>query len=158
MLVYVLGVDVKNFMKNGLINDWDLFEKIIEYSYSKTLRAEPQDFPVLFTEMPYNTPSIRETLTELMFEKYNVQSIGISQNNVIPLFFHPSSSGIVIDSGEVHTTVIPILNGNVMTKAVTSIPMGGRFSTMMCGHLLRVSLSLNFCLKGLNHVSNRYLL
>lgn len=131
-------------MKNGLIEDWDLFEKIIEYSYLKALFTESQNFPVLFTEMPFNTPAIRERLMELMFEKFSVLGFGISQNNVMPAYFQPNASGIVIDSGEVHTTVIPILNGNIMTKAVTSIPMGGRFSTIMCGHFLRVSLSLNF--------------
>ena len=37
-------------MKDGMIEDWDMFEKIIDYSYEKCVKSESQYHPVIFSE------------------------------------------------------------------------------------------------------------
>lgn len=32
------GVELQNFMKDGLVEDWDLFEKMLDYIYEKHIR------------------------------------------------------------------------------------------------------------------------
>lgn len=32
------GVELQSFLKDGLIDDWELFEKILDYSYDKHIR------------------------------------------------------------------------------------------------------------------------
>lgn len=37
-------------MKEGMIEDWDTFEKVLDYSYEKCIKSEAQYHPVLFSE------------------------------------------------------------------------------------------------------------
>lgn len=44
------GCEVVNYMKEGMIEDWDTFEKVLDYSYDKCIKSEAQYHPVLFSE------------------------------------------------------------------------------------------------------------
>jgi actin-related protein len=37
-------------MKDGMIDNWDLFEKILDHTYSHYLQSESRYHPVLFSE------------------------------------------------------------------------------------------------------------
>jgi len=102
----LLGMEAVSYMKDGMIDDWDLFEKILDYSYSKCLQTESQYHPVLFTESSLNIRSKREKLVELVFEKYNVPVTFLGKNAVLATNVYGRSTGIVIDSGATHTSFI----------------------------------------------------
>lgn len=36
-LIFILGMEVVNCMRDGMIDDWNLFEKLLDYSYAKCL-------------------------------------------------------------------------------------------------------------------------
>lgn len=48
------NMELQSYMKDGMIEDWDLFEKIMDYSYSKVIQSESMYHPVLFSESPWN--------------------------------------------------------------------------------------------------------
>ncbi|CAI6357131.1 unnamed protein product [Macrosiphum euphorbiae] len=128
--------EVKNCMKDGMIDDWDLFEKIVDYSYSKCLHTESQYHPVLFSESPFNTRSKREELVELMFEKYNVPAVYLCRNAVLAAFSCGRPTSIVVDSGAIHTSAIPVHDGFVIHSAVVKCPLGGNFISTQCKEFL----------------------
>ena len=39
-------------MKDGMIDNWDLFEKMLDHTYSHYLQSEARYHPVLFSEAP----------------------------------------------------------------------------------------------------------
>jgi hypothetical protein len=43
-------MQVQSFLKDGLIEDWDLFEKILNYTFGKHLRCDPSKHPILMSE------------------------------------------------------------------------------------------------------------
>ena len=43
-------MNVQPFLKDGLIEDWDLFERVLDYTFDKHLRCDPSRHPILFTE------------------------------------------------------------------------------------------------------------
>lgn len=131
-------------MKDGLIDDWDLFESLLDYAYSDCLVTESQYHPVLFSESPYNTQPKREQLAELMFEKYNLPSIFLCKNAVLAVFACDRYSGIIVDSGATHTSVIPVHNGYVVADGVVRSPIGGDYMTMLCKKFLSVSKVIFF--------------
>lgn len=63
-------MEVGTFLKDGQVEDWDMFEKVVDYVYSHSLNAEAEFHPLLMSEPPWNTRQKRERLTELFFEKY----------------------------------------------------------------------------------------
>ena len=44
------GMDVSTYIKDGMIEDWDMFEQILDYSYAKVIKSESEYHPVLFSE------------------------------------------------------------------------------------------------------------
>ncbi|RCN26855.1 hypothetical protein ANCCAN_27417 [Ancylostoma caninum] len=74
---------IQNFMKDGMIEDWDMFENLLDYSYNEVLHSEAQYHPALFTESAWNDKAKRERLTELMFEKYNIPAFFLCKNAVL---------------------------------------------------------------------------
>ncbi|VVC25341.1 Actin family [Cinara cedri] len=128
--------EVYSCMKDGLIENWDLFEQILDYCYSKCLLMNSDLHPVLFSESPLNTRSKREALIELMFEKYNVPAIYFCKNVVLAAYSSGRSSAIVLDSGATHTTAVAIHNGYVLPNTLVSTPFGGDFITKQCSQFL----------------------
>ncbi|KAK6034407.1 hypothetical protein COOONC_28089 [Cooperia oncophora] len=41
---------IQSFMKDGMIEDWEMFENLLDYSYNEVLHSETQYHPALFTE------------------------------------------------------------------------------------------------------------
>ena len=39
-------------LKDGLIEDWDLFEKLVDHSYKRHIRSDSELHPVLVSEAP----------------------------------------------------------------------------------------------------------
>ena len=52
-------MNVQSYLKDGLIDDWDLFEKVLNYTFGKHLRCDPSKHPILMTE-----PVVRRTFTK----------------------------------------------------------------------------------------------
>lgn len=92
-----------------MIENWDLFEKVLDYSYATVLKTESQYHPVLFSECSWNVRSNREHLTELMFEKYKVPAFFVVKNAVLAAFTNGRKTALVVDSGATHTSVVPVL-------------------------------------------------
>lgn len=137
------NVDVTTYMKDGMIDDWDLFEKVLDYTYSKVIRSESEYHPVLMSEAPWNIRSKREKLMELMFEKYNVPAFFLAKNAVLAAFANGRSTAIIVDSGATHTSAVPVHDGFVLTQAIVKSPLGGDYITMQCKqHLIENDIEI----------------
>eukprot|EP00794_Sanderia_malayensis_P016704 gene16704-18398_t len=126
------NVEMMSPLKDGLVEDWDLFEQLLTHSYEKHIRSNSELHPVLMTEAPWNVKAKREKLTELMFEKYNVPAFFLCKNAVLSAFANGRSSGLVIDSGSTHTSAVPVHDGFVLQQAIVRSPLAGDFLTRQC--------------------------
>lgn len=45
-------MELTTFLKDGMVENWDMFENFIDYIYKKALGAIPRDHPLLITEPP----------------------------------------------------------------------------------------------------------
>ncbi|CAG9836767.1 unnamed protein product [Diabrotica balteata] len=130
------NMELQSYMKDGMIEDWDLFEKIMDYSYSKVIQSESMYHPVLFSESPWNQRQKREKLTEIMFEKYKVPAFFLVKNAALAAFANGRATALVIDSGATHTTAVPVLDGYVLANAVVKSPLGGDLLVLRARELL----------------------
>lgn len=123
-------------MKDGMIDNWDLFEKVLDYTYAKVIQSESEYHPVLFSEASWNVRPNREKLTELMFEKYNVPAFFVVKNAVLAAFANGRATALVVDSGATHTSAVPVHEGYVLTQAVVKSPLGGDYLSLQCRQYL----------------------
>lgn len=137
------GVEVTSYLKDGMIEDWDMFEKLLDYIYTRCIKSESDYHPLLMSEPAWNSRAKREKLTELMFEKYNVPAFFLVKNAVLAAFANGRSTGLVFDSGASQTSAIPVHDGYVLTQAVVKSPLAGDFMTMQCRqHLEKIDIDV----------------
>ncbi|KAF5296652.1 hypothetical protein FQR65_LT10192 [Abscondita terminalis] len=131
-----LNMELHSYMKDGMIENWDFFEKVVDYSYEKIIQSESEYHPVLFSESPWNHRQKREKLTEIMFEKYKVPAFFLVKNAALAAFANGRSTALVIDSGATHTTAVPVLDGYVISNAVVKSPLGGDYLILRSREML----------------------
>lgn len=136
-------MNVQSYLKDGLIEDWDALEKVLEYTFGKHLKCDPSKHPILISEPVTNTKQKREKMCELVFEKFQSPGFYMSKNGVLSAFASNRTSGLVLDCGATHTTTIPIHDGYVLNKAVAQTPLGGDFITSKCRQLLEEQLNID---------------
>ncbi|KAH9416342.1 Actin-like 6A [Dermatophagoides pteronyssinus] len=138
------GQEIKTFLRDGMIDDWDLFEKMLDYIYARHIMSESSQHPVMFSEVSWNSKKCREKITEIMFEKYNVPAFYLAKNAMLVAFSVGRPSGIVFDSGADHTAAIPVYEGYVIEKAIKRNHFAGEFITSLCyKHLNEMKVEVN---------------
>lgn len=124
-------------IEHGQVDDWEAMEKIWSFTFFNDMRVNPSDHPVLLTEPPMNNLRNREKMAELMFETFNVPGMYISMQAVLSLYASGRTTGIVVDSGDGVTHVVPVYEGFALTHAISRIDVGGRDITTYLRRLLR---------------------
>ena len=44
------NMEIQSYVKDGLVDDWDAFERVLDYTFTKHLKCDPSKHPILFTE------------------------------------------------------------------------------------------------------------
>lgn len=118
-------MDIQSPILNGLIADWDGFEKLLEHTLHVGLRVNPSEHPVLLTEPSFNTASLREKTTEIVFEKYDTPALFLAKSGVLASFASGRSTALIVESGGGFTSATPIHDGYVLSKGVNVSNLGG---------------------------------
>ena len=121
------GLDLYNPMQDGMIENWDLFEHLMDHVYKKVIKSDRVYHPLLMTECAWNTKAKRARLTEIMFEKYELPAFYLAKNAVLSTFANARSTALVIDSGWEQTSVVPVHDGYALTQAIVRTPYAGRY-------------------------------
>jgi len=137
-------------VNKGRIEHWDDMERFLQQAIFRNLRCTPEDHNFLITEAPFNTPENRELTAEIMFETFNVKGLNIGVQAVLALYAQwvqdvklddqnssPDLTGMVVDSGDGLTHVIPVADGYVISSCIQEIPIGGKNVTEFVSDMLR---------------------
>ena len=77
------------------------------------------------TEQPDADENDREQLLEMLFETLEMKKAYIAIDAVMALFAHGRTNGLVIDSGVVTTTAVPIKEGILLQDVKKEIHLAG---------------------------------
>lgn len=137
-------------VSKGRIEHWDDMERFLQQAIFRNLRCTPEEHNFLITEPPFNTPESRELTAEIMFETFNVKGLNIGVQAVLALYAQwvqdvklaeatstPDLTGMVVDSGDGQTHVIPVADGYVIGSCIREIPIGGKHVTDFVSDMLR---------------------
>lgn len=149
-------------MANGLVNNWDQMEKYWNHSIYHYLKCDPENHYFVLTEPPMNPPENREAIAEIFFETFNVAGLyigvqatfallgvrcQISQNDIDKnknndtkedqIKAINSLTGMVVDSGDGVTHVVPICDGYVLGSNIKHIPIAGRKITKFMMEMIK---------------------
>jgi len=113
-------------VSNGIVTSWEDMELIWHHLYFNELRIAPHDFPVLITEAPLNPHKNREMMVEIFFETFEVPAMYVAIQAVLSLYSNGRTTGVVLDSGDGVTHMVPIYEGYSLKHATKRINLAGR--------------------------------
>lgn len=113
-------------IEHGIVEDWDDMEKIWEHTFTNELRVVPEEHNVMLTEAPLNPKVNREKMTQIMFDTFNVPGLYIAIQAVLSLYSAGKFTGIVCDSGDGVTHLVPIFDGYALPHSILRINLAGR--------------------------------
>uniref|UniRef100_A0A0N5ARY2 Actin-related protein n=1 Tax=Syphacia muris TaxID=451379 RepID=A0A0N5ARY2_9BILA len=131
-------LSLKYPMEHGIVTDWNDMERVWQYIYSKEqLDVFPEEHPVLLTEAPLNPLKNREKSAEIFFETFNVPALHIQMQAVLSLYSTGRTTGVVLDSGDGVTHIVPIFEGFAIQNGIERMDIAGRDVTRYLRLLLR---------------------
>jgi actin-related protein len=129
-------LNMKYPIASGIIQDWDLMNKVWEFCFTNELRVDAKEHRVMLTEAPLNPKANREKMTEVMFETHNVMGLYVAIQAVLSLYANGRTTGAVCDSGDGVSHTVPVFEGFQIPHAVRSNHIAGRCITDFMEKLL----------------------
>ncbi|KAJ4131236.1 Arp2/3 complex subunit, actin nucleation center [Fusarium oxysporum] len=131
-------------MDNGIIKKWDDMEHLWDYTFFEKLKVNPEGQKILLTEPPMNPLENREKMCEIMFERYGFGALYVAIQAVLALYSQGLSSGVVVDSGDGVTHIVPVYESVILNHLTKRLDIAGRDVTRnLINLLLRRGYVLN---------------
>ncbi|ODQ66847.1 endocytosis and membrane growth and polarity [Nadsonia fulvescens var. elongata DSM 6958] len=131
-------------MENGIIRNWEDMEHLWDYSFYEKMKINTSGKKILLTEPPMNPLKNRERMVETMIEKYDFNGVYVAIQAVLALYAQGLSSGVVVDSGDGVTHIVPVYESVVLNHLTRRLDVAGRDVTrQMINLLLRRGYALN---------------
>lgn len=113
-------------IQHGIVTNWEDVEKLWAYTFSSQLKTDPSEQNVMLTECPLNPKVNREKYVEMMFETFNVPGCYVGIQAVLALYAKGQTTGLVMDSGDGVTHIVPVYEGYAISHAIHRIDLGGK--------------------------------
>ncbi|XP_057796390.1 actin-1-like [Salvia miltiorrhiza] len=106
--------------------NWDDMEKLWHHTFHNVLRVAPEKHPILVTEQPLTPKANKEKMAQIMFEKFNVPAMHFAIQAVLALYATGRTTGVVLDSGDGMSHIVPIYEAYSLPHAILRLDLGGR--------------------------------
>jgi len=100
-------------MENGIIRNWEDMGHLWDKCFEK-LGVGTRGRKVLLTEPPMNPLANREKMCQVMFERYGFDGVYVAIQAVLSLYAQGLASGVVVDSGDGVTHIVPVYESTVL--------------------------------------------
>ena len=110
------------------------------------LSVSSEEHPVMLTDAAY-TPAYnanREKMTQIMFETFNIPTMYVCIQAVLSLYATDCITGIVLESGDGVSQVVPIYEGYALPHATYCLNVAGRDLTDYLIKILMVERGYSF--------------
>ncbi|KAH3673180.1 hypothetical protein WICMUC_003798 [Wickerhamomyces mucosus] len=124
-------------IEHGIIQNWDDIEKIWLSVFNHDLKINTEDHPILLTEAPLNPKKHREHCAQVFFETFNTPALYLSIQAILALYSTGRTTGLVLDSGDGVSHVVPVYEGFSLPNTIKRINVAGRDVTEQLQLLLR---------------------
>ena len=116
-------------VENGIVKDWDDMEQLWNYTFYEKLGIDTKDYKILLSEPPMNPLSNRKNMVSKIFELYGFHAANVSVQAMLTLYAQGLLTGVVVDTGDGVTHVIPVYDGFVPEHLIRRLDVAGRHIT-----------------------------
>merc|ERR1711884_658560 len=109
------------------------------YVFNQKLKIDPTEHKILLTEPPMNPKKNRIKMFEHMFEEYKFPYAHVAIQAVLVLYAQGLNTGVVVDTGDGVTHVIPVYQGFSTPNLTRRLDVAGRDITRHLSKVLQKS-------------------
>ncbi len=139
-------VTVEAPIDRGVVKNWQQVEHMLRQAFEDLEAID--DLPgvgVVLTQPSYHPLANSETLAQLMFESFDSGSLAFVTQGSCALYASGRTTGVVLESGEGITQVLPIFDSMIVTTGGNRINFGGKEVT---DHFSRILFEKGYCFTG----------
>jgi actin-related protein 2 len=125
-------------VENGIVKDWKGMGNLWDYTFKERMKIDPKEHKILLTEPPMNPTQNQARMLENMFETYNFEAAKVSIQAMLVLYAQGLMTGVVVDSGDGVTHVVPVWEGICPPNLIRRLNVAGRHITRYLIKLLQV--------------------
>ncbi|EDQ86682.1 uncharacterized protein MONBRDRAFT_35254 [Monosiga brevicollis MX1] len=120
------NLEVNYPMDNGIVRNWEDMRHVWNYTFHEKMQIDPKGCKVVLTEPPMNPARNRERMITEMFETFEFEGVYIAVQAVLTLYAQGLMTGVVIDSGDGVTHIIPVYEGFALPHLTRRLNVAGR--------------------------------
>lgn len=124
-------VDINHPIEHGIIKNWDFIERVWYNVFDNVMNISTEKHPVILTDSPFNNESSRATMSEIIFETFNVPYLYIYNQSLLSLFANNISTGIVVDLGYGKSSFVGFENGEQLNTKHSLNIFGNDFNNLL---------------------------
>lgn len=113
-------------VERGRLLDLNALEHIWQFCFLEQLKVDSTEHPVLTTFYPDENKHDKENMAMIFFETFSVPGYYCMSSSVLSLYASGKSTGLVLDSGEDITSVVPVVDGCAQAHSHILQNFGGR--------------------------------
>jgi len=130
------ALEINYPVENGIVKSWEDMEHLWKYTFYDKLKINPSEHKIMLTEAPLNPKNNRKRTIQTMFEKYQFAGAHMSIQAMLVLYAQGLLTGVVVDSGDGVTHVVPVFEGFVPQHLIRRLDVAGRHITRYLMKLL----------------------
>jgi len=113
-------------IQRSAITDWDEYYEILNHAFYTLLRINnTQNHPIIYIESISEQQDIREYIARVLFETHQFHSILMIPSPILSSFSVGLTTALVIESGDGITWIVPIINGQIIYRAIQRLDLAG---------------------------------
>ena len=124
-------------------------ENIFSYILKEKLRINDYTYDIFIIDSIYSSSKERQTIAQILFEKFNVYHVHFEPQSIMALYSTSKVSGLVVNSGEISTEIVPIIEGYIISQGIVNYPIAGKELTKRFENTYKDIFDIN-------NVSNHY--
>ena len=112
-------------IQNGVVNNWDDVEYLWGHILTNELTVDPEEHNIILTDSSMSPKESKERMAQIIFGTFNAHGLYIVNKAVLPLYYTGKYTGMVIDSGDGDTQIVPIFDGFPLPHAISRLKLSG---------------------------------
>ncbi|CAO0796179.1 unnamed protein product [Mucor circinelloides] len=126
-----------DIMAKGNLNDIEeRLKKLLHDIYFRLLLTDPKSRKVIICESPLAPVILKQMIAKLLFDYFQVPSISFVPTHLMALLTTGITTGLIIDVGNLETSVLPIYVSRPLIPYISTTPLAGKAVTRRLKDLL----------------------
>jgi actin len=136
---------IKHPISRGNVMDWDSYYAILTHIFYDVLRVEATKTKVVYAEPALSPPQTKQYIAQVLFQTYQVKAVNIASAPLLAIFSAGLTTGVIVESGEGLTWIVPIIDGRVVEHAVQKLPLAATdVHENLKGILMRYGVNMSY--------------